>query len=126
VLVAFVIISLVATAVFRLFSGALANAGAAEEYSRAVLIAQSVQAEALVGPFREETRSGDADEGRMQWSVRIAPYDPPNVNPDIQRASEGLPARLFRVDTTVTFAAPNGGQRTVSLWTIRLGAKELQ
>ena len=126
VLVAFVIISLVATAIFRLFSGALANAGVAEEYSRAVLIAQSVQAEALVGSLRQETRSGDADDGRVQWSVQIAPYDPPNTNPDMQRASENLQVRLYRVVTKVTFAAPNGGQRSVALATIRLGAKEPQ
>ena len=42
VLVAFVILSLVATAVFRLFSGALGNASAADDYSRAVLVTESV------------------------------------------------------------------------------------
>jgi prepilin-type N-terminal cleavage/methylation domain-containing protein len=41
VLVAFVILSLVATALFRLFSGALNNASASEDYSRAVLVAES-------------------------------------------------------------------------------------
>jgi general secretion pathway protein I len=126
VLVAFVIISLVATAIFRLFSGALANAGAAEEYSRAVLIAQSVQAEALLPPLHEETRTGDADDGRVQWTVQIAPYDPPDVNPDLQRASANWQLRLYRVVTNVTFAGPNGGQRNVTLDTIRLGAREPQ
>ena len=41
VLVAFVILALVATALFRLFSGALNNASAAEEWSRALLVAES-------------------------------------------------------------------------------------
>ena len=41
VLVAFVILALVATAIFRLIGGALGNAGVAEDVSRAVLVAQS-------------------------------------------------------------------------------------
>ena len=44
VLVAFVILAAVATALFRLFSGALANASAADEYSRAMLVAESALA----------------------------------------------------------------------------------
>ena len=36
VLAAFVILALVATALFRLFSGSLSNASAAEEWSRAL------------------------------------------------------------------------------------------
>ena len=38
---AFVILALVATALFRLFGGALGNAGVAEDASRAILLAQS-------------------------------------------------------------------------------------
>ena len=48
VLVAFVILSLVATALFRLFSGALQNVSAADDYSRAVLVAESALAAAAV------------------------------------------------------------------------------
>ena len=124
VLVAFVILTLVATALFRLFSGALNNAGAADEYTRALLVAESVQEESSAGPLREGTRSGEADDGRLQWTVQIAPYDAPGVNPDLERASAGLPIRMFRISTTVSFAAPNGRQRTLSLATIRLGARE--
>ena len=39
VLVAFVILALVGTALFRLFSGALGNASLSEQYSRATLFA---------------------------------------------------------------------------------------
>ncbi|NDP43950.1 MAG: prepilin-type N-terminal cleavage/methylation domain-containing protein, partial [Aromatoleum sp.] len=39
VLVAFVILSLVVTALFRVFGGSLANVSAAEDYSRAVIVA---------------------------------------------------------------------------------------
>jgi prepilin-type N-terminal cleavage/methylation domain-containing protein len=60
VLVAFVILSLVATALFRLFSGALQNVSAADEYTRAVLVAESVLATAGRNPAaaRSDGRTG--------------------------------------------------------------------
>ena len=88
VLVAFVVLSLVATAIFRLFSGALGNASAAEEYSRAAVVAQSVQAEMVAGELKEGVQSGNTEDGRMQWTAEISPYEVSDVNPDVLRASE--------------------------------------
>ncbi|MEP7206405.1 MAG: type II secretion system protein [Casimicrobiaceae bacterium] len=122
VLVAFVILSLVATALFRLFSGALGNASAAAEYSRAVLVAQSAISEASVA-LREGTQSGTA-EGDVQWKVDIAPYEVPGLNPDLMQASASLPLRMFRIVATVRFPAPTGGERTITLSTLRIGARE--
>ncbi len=125
VLVAFVILSLVATALFRLFSGALTNASAADDYSRAVLVAQSALAEAAATPpLREATQSGSADDGRIAWTTRVAPYAPPDVPPDLERAAATMPTRLYRVTAEVTFPAPSGGQRTYALATTRIGARE--
>ncbi|MDQ6621753.1 MAG: prepilin-type N-terminal cleavage/methylation domain-containing protein [Pseudomonadota bacterium] len=124
VLVAFVIVSLVATAIFRLFSGALGNASASEEYSRAVLIAQSVQAQAVAGSLHEGSDSGSADDGRVQWKVDISPYEVAEMNGDLKRASESMPIRMYRVVTSVSFAAPNGRDRNLVLSTLRIGARE--
>ena len=126
VLVAFVILALVATAVFRLFSGALGNAGAADEYSRAILVAQSALDEAASPPLREGTRTGASDDGRVQWTVDVTPYEVPGINPDLERVSAALPIRMFRLVSTVRFPAPNGRDRTIALATIRIGARELQ
>jgi general secretion pathway protein I len=125
VLVAFVILSLVATALFRLFSGALNNASAAGDYSRAVLVAESVLAEAAAAkPLRESAQTGSADEGRISWKTTVAPYTPPAMPADLDRAAEGFPVRLYRITAEVTFAAPSGGERKFELATTRLGAKE--
>lgn len=125
VLVAFVILSLVATALFRLFSGALGNASAAGEYSRAVLVAESVLAEAAATqPLREGTAQGTADDGKLAWTTRVATYEPTDVNPDLASASESMPTRLYRVSAEVTFAAPAGDKRTVALATTRIGSRE--
>lgn len=125
VLVAFVILALVGTSLFRLFSGALTNAAAAEDYSRAVLVAESVLAEAAgTRPLREAAQSGSVDEGRIEWTTKVAPYVAPQVSPDTERAPESLALRLWQVVAEVRFAAPNGKPRTLTLATVRIGAKD--
>jgi general secretion pathway protein I len=125
VLVAFVILALVGTALFRLYSGALGNASAADDWSRALLVAESVLAEAAAAqPLRETTAQGTADDGRIEWTTKVAPYAAPGVSPDTERASESLPLRLYRVSVDVAFPAPTGGRRQILLATTRVGAKD--
>jgi general secretion pathway protein I len=127
VLVAFVILALVATALFKLFSGALNNASAADDYSRAVLVAESVLAEAAsTQPLREATQQGTVDEGRIEWTTRVAAYVAPGVGADAERVSDALPTRLYRISVDVTFPAPTGGKRTLALATTRIGAKDVR
>jgi general secretion pathway protein I len=125
VLVAFVILALVGTALFRVFSGALTNVAAADDYSRAVLVAESVLTEAAgVQPLREASQTGTADDARISWTTQVTPYAAPQVNPDIEKASEAMAIRLFRIVAEVTFPAANGKPRTFTLATIRVGARE--
>ena len=122
---AFVILAAVATALFRLFSGALANASAADEYSRAMLIAESaLTAAAATQPLRETTESGSADDGRIEWTTRVAPYAPPDLPPELQGTAEAMPIRLYRVTVDVTFPSPNGSKRAYALATTRIGPKD--
>jgi general secretion pathway protein I len=125
VLVAFVILALVGTALFRLFSGALANVAAADDYSRAVLVAESVLAEAAgTPPLREGSKSGSADEGRIEWTTTVSPYAPPQGSADLERAAELTPTRLWRVAAEVRFTGPDGKPRALALATVRIGGKE--
>ena len=65
VLVAFIILALVGTALFELFGGALNNASAADEYSRAALFAESrLTAAALETPLREGGDQGVSEDGK--------------------------------------------------------------
>ena len=123
VLVAFVILSLVATALFRLFSGALNNASAADDYSRALLVGESAIAEAAAArPLRDGTAQGTADDGRIEWTTKVEPYVVPGAVPD--PLVDTMPTRLVRVSAEVRFPAPSGGTRTLALATTRLVAKE--
>jgi len=124
VLVAFVIISLVATALFRLFGGALANAAAANEWSRAMLVAETrLTVAANAQPLREAVDQGNDSDGRIRWESKVTPYDPPSTPDDIARASETMPTRLYRVSVDVRFPSDNGGERKISLTTLKLAAR---
>ncbi|GIK88488.1 MAG: hypothetical protein BroJett026_39690 [Betaproteobacteria bacterium] len=125
VLAAFVILSLVATALFELFGGALRNLAAADDWSRAVLVAESRLAEAAdVRPLREATQSGEADDGRIRWQTRVAPWEPPGVDPELARVSEAMTTRLWRVEVDVTFPGLAGGERRFALATVRMAEKD--
>ena len=124
VLVAFVILALVATALFRLFSGGLVNASAAGDWSRALLLAETrLELAGTTQPLREVTDRGDEDDGRMQWEARVTPYSAPDADPSMERSADTLPTRLYRVTVDVKFPGQNGGERTLSLATVKLGPR---
>jgi len=124
VLVAFVILSLVATALFRLFSASLNNASAAEDYSRAVLYAESrLEAAAAQQPLKEASDRGSDEGGRLTWESRVEPYVIKDIDPDLDRASEALASRLYRISVDVKFTGTDGRPRTFSLATLRMGPR---
>ena len=127
VLAAFVILALVATALFRLFSGSLTNAAAAEDWSRALLLAESqLDLAASTQPLKEATERGSDSTGRIQWETRVVPYSPPDVSPDLERAAEALGTRLYRVTADVQFPGLVKGERTLSLSTVKLAQRTHQ
>ncbi|MEP7276957.1 MAG: prepilin-type N-terminal cleavage/methylation domain-containing protein, partial [Betaproteobacteria bacterium] len=120
VLVAFVILALVATALFRLFGGALNNAAAADDWSRALLVAEArlaVAANAL--PLREGSDRGTLQDTPFAWQTRVEPYVTPDTSPDLARASENTPTRVYRVTAEVHFPSDTGKDRVVALSTLR-------
>jgi general secretion pathway protein I len=125
VLVAFVILALVGTALFRLFSGALGNATLADEYSRATLYAESrLAAVSVEAPLKESTLQGNSDDGRYAWTAVIAQYTPPGSTPDLDSAAPAMPVRLWNLAVTVTWPGAPGNERSVALSTVRIAIKE--
>jgi general secretion pathway protein I len=123
VLAAFVILSLVATALFRLFGGALNNAGVAEDASRAVLVAQSRLDAARLDPKAGST-SGTEDEGKIAWSTRVEPWTAADQPADLATASQTMPTELQRIVVEVRFPGAGGRERTLELATLRVTARE--
>jgi general secretion pathway protein I len=124
VLVAFIIVALVVTALFRLYGGALGNASAADDWTRALLVAQSRLAlAASARPLREATDAGSDADGRIDWRTSVIPYVPPDADPDVARASEAMTTRLFRVTVDVRFPGIAGQSRTLTLSTLKVGER---
>jgi len=127
VLVAFVILALVGTVLSQLYSSSLRNAGAAEEWSRAALVAEGQLAAATaVVPLREGSSSGSADDGRINWTTRVEPYVASDVSPELLTASQTLPLALLRVSVNVTFPGNAGQDRSIALSTLKLVRNDLQ
>lgn len=125
VLAAFVILALVGTALFRLFSASLNNASASAEWSRALLVAESqLDLAAAAQPLRETDQQGADDAARLRWESHVALYVVPDVDPELARASEGLAMHLFRITVDVRFEGANGRERTLTLATIKMGPKD--
>ena len=125
VLVAFVILALVGTALFRLFGASLNNASLAAEYSRAALYAESQLAAAAVeAPLRERSDQGASDDGRYAWSTKVEPYALPGATADQERMAQMLPLRPWRLTVIVSWPGDFGGQRSFSLSTVRLAIKQ--
>jgi general secretion pathway protein I len=124
VLAAFVILSLVATALFRLFSTSLNNVSAAEEWSRALLVAQSqLEVAAATQPLRVQDERGVDESGKVRWTSRVVTYTVPDVDQELDRASEQLAMRLYRISVDVAFDGADGRERSLSLATMRLGPR---
>jgi general secretion pathway protein I len=124
VLVAFVIMALVATALFRLFSSSLNNAAASEEWSRALQVAESHLASAAsTQPLKEATERGDDLNGRVKWETTVVQYAAEGVDPDLEKASDALAMRMFRITVEVRYVGGDGRERSFSLATIRMGPR---
>jgi general secretion pathway protein I len=124
VLVAFVILALVATALFNLFSSSLNNASAAEEWSRALQVAESrLAGAASAQPLKEGNERGDEFGGRVKWETAVSLYTAADIDPDLDKASETLATRLYRITCDVTYVGGDGKERSLSLATTRVGAR---
>ncbi len=123
VLVAFVILALVATALFRLIGGALGNAGVAEDVSRAVLVAQSRLDAARGGP-RLSGESGTEDDGRIAWTTTVEPYVAQDAAQDPATAGQLAPTQLYRIRVEVRYPGAGGRERTLELSTLKLARRE--
>lgn len=123
VLVAFVILALVATALFRLIGGALGNAGVAADASRAVLVAES-RLDAARGGARLTGESGSDEDGRITWTTTVEPYVAPDPTADAANPPQLAPTQLYRIRVDVRYPGAGGRERSLQLSTLRIAKRE--
>lgn len=114
VLVAFVILALTMSVMMRIFSGGLRNAVLAEDYSRAVLLAESRLAELSVQPVEGE--AGGEFDAKYRWRSSIHPW----VDDADAAGAQPLPVRLMAIEVSVAWADEGGKSREVGLGTLQL------
>ena len=114
-------LSLVLVTSFEIFTGGMRRAADLEDYSRALLIAQSkIAAAGAEEQFKEGEIQGDSEDRRYHWVVAI------------RRSDEGMPAdgqpnnnpyALFRVDVRVAWVGADTRERSLALSTLGLGSR---
>lgn len=121
VVVAFVLLALVFSVGFEIFSGGLARAGALDERSRALEVARSRQAVAgMEEPLKEGQSQGESADPRFRWTTTVAPYDvarDPSLPPMVAAYA------LYHIETRVDWRGADAKDHTLALATLALGNK---
>ncbi|MDH4108014.1 MAG: prepilin-type N-terminal cleavage/methylation domain-containing protein [Gammaproteobacteria bacterium] len=118
VLVAFTILAMALTVLFRIFSSGLRNVDVSADYSQALLVAEGL----LAAPGNvEELREGIAEgvaADRFHWTRRISEFQPEGYEPV---RDSGVSA--YRVEVEVRWDRERA-ERRMGLATIRLDRPE--
>jgi general secretion pathway protein I len=114
VLVAFMILAMSLTVIYRIFSGGLRNVALSEDYARAVLVAESqLSAIGITEPLERGVISGDWGE-RFRWERIVENYQP-------WEQDKQLTAKLLAYRITVNVDWEHAGRtRQISLSSVRL------
>ncbi len=114
VLVAFSILALCLGVLLRVFSGDGRLSGLSEEHSRAVVLAESLLANAGVeSPLQPGQSSGEIDD-QFSWVMRVSPFVPPG-----EALPENQPFKPYWVELTVEWGDAIE-PRSFTLSTLRL------
>ncbi len=117
VLVAFVVLSITLAVIMQIFSGGMRNARMADNYSRALFLAESkLDAVGVERPLAAGEESGQLDPN-MHWRVVIEPYAD---NGEAERLM--MAVRLYEVKVQVGWGE-DGHTRQLELASLRLGPK---
>ena len=115
VVVAFVLLALVMSTAFEIFSAGLARAGQLEDRSRALVIAQSRMA--IVGveeTLKEGESAGESEDRKYQWAVSVKRTgegeDPAKPAPSVYS--------LYRIDVRVTWRGADARDHFLALSTL--------
>jgi len=114
VLVAFVILAMSLTVVYRIFSGGLRNVALSEDYARAVLIAESQLAIIGVTTQLEAGVSSGAWNQRFRWERVIEDYQPWERQTELT-----APVLAYRITVNVDWEHA-GRTRQITLNSVRL------
>ncbi|MGZ5032107.1 MAG: type II secretion system protein [Usitatibacter sp.] len=121
VVVAFVLLSIVLAIAFEIFSNGLRRAGDLDDYSSALVVAQTRLA--LAGAeeaLKEGQTQGETEDRRFHWVVSITNSEFSAVEPG--KVAPGGYA-LYRVEVKVAWRGADAREHSMSLATLGLGQR---
>jgi len=114
ILVAFMILAMSLTVIFRIFSGGLRNVALSEDYARAVLLAESqLSAIGVSEPLQRGVTSGEWGE-RFNWERVVEDYQPWQQDRELDAPLQG-----YRVTVRIDWKHA-GRSRQITLNSVRL------
>lgn len=121
VVVAFVLLTLVLSVGFEIFSTGLARAGALDERSRALEVAQSRLADAgMEEPLKEGQSQGEAQDPRFRWTTVVTPYEEGSDPAHPFKSTY----QLFLVEVKVDWRGSDAKDHSLALATLELGNRQ--
>ena len=120
VVIAFVLLGLVLSTAYEIFSDGLTRAGALEERSSALEVARSQLDDAGVEqPLQEGIAQGEARDPRFHWTTTITRYDE-GTDPMHPITSA---YQLYRIEVKVDWHGGDGKDHSLALATLGLGSR---
>ena len=114
ILVAFMILAMSLTVIFRIFSGGMRNVALAEDYAQAVLVAQSqLSTIGISEPLERGVTTGELG-SRFRWQREVERYLPWEQDKELTK-----PMLAYRVTVNVDWEHA-GRSREISLSSVRL------
>ena len=124
IIVAFVLLALVLSTGFEIFSAGLKRAGDLEDQSRAIVIAQAKLAAAgLDAPLAEGVTQGESEDGHFHWTLAVSPSNEGMPPPEQPQPGPGT-FMLYRVDVRVAWAGADQRERGYSLAGLAIGQRQ--
>jgi general secretion pathway protein I len=119
VVCAFVILSLVLATSYQIFSSGLQRAGDLEDYSRALVIAQSQLEQASFGEnFDDGQTGGESEDRRFRWTVSVSRYDDAEPSKVATVQPVGQAFVPVRIAVRVTWRTAADRERNLDLATL--------
>jgi general secretion pathway protein I len=122
VVVAFVLLALVLSVSFEIFSTGMARASELDDRARALVVAQSrLAAAGAEEAIKDGVTSGQSEDRRFEWTTTVRRADDSLVSPDGTVPSSAY--ALYRIDVHVAWRGGDSRERSLDLATLSVGAK---
>ena len=123
IVVAFVLLALIFSTSFEVFSSGMRRAADLEDQSRAIVVAQSrLAVTGMEEQLKQSTVQGATEDGRFQWTVAVTPTDEALPPPDQPQPGPGT-FMLYRIDVRVDWRGTDDRAHVYTLSGAAIGGR---